>query len=81
MSSRLGILKISIVTEGMKVSTITPEFIRRWRNGSMLAKQETIRDVSKEYADDMIGMGYPTDWIKKGLDSALKGCDRLIAKV
>ena len=58
MATRLGILQRSACNENIKVSTACAEFIRRWKNCSETTPKETIKKISTEYADDLIGMGF-----------------------
>ena len=81
MATRLGILRRSAVTEGVKVSTATAEFLRRWRNCSTWTDPQTMKEITSEYADDILGMGYQEERIRRVIDNVLKGYERLLFRV
>ena len=69
---------ISHFREGVKVSTATAEFLRRWRNCSTWTSPNKMKEITKDYADDLLGMGYQEEWIRRVIDNALKGYERLL---
>merc|ERR1711954_251038 len=81
MSSRLGILRRSAVTENTKVSTASSEFQRRWKNSSEHLPKEVMEEITAEYAGDLVGMGYTEEWVQRVLEGALLGYERLLARV
>ena len=78
MASRLGILRRSNFTEGVKVSTATAEFLRRWRNCSTCTSPQKMTEITRDYADDLLRMGYQEEWARRVIDNALKGYERLL---
>ena len=81
MSSQLGTLRRSAVTENSKVATASSEFLRRWKNCSVWTDRKTIIDITKDYADSLRGMGYSVEWIRNVIDSSLTGYERLLYRV
>merc|ERR1711954_206549 len=81
MATRIGILSRSALMEDTKVSTVSAEFTRRWKNTSVYCSQEDFEGVTKEYLNDLEGMGYSREWRYKVLLSAIKGYTRVLRKV
>ena len=81
MATRLGTMRRAAVSENTKVATAVAEFQRRWKNCSEGTPKEVMFEISRDYADDLLGMGYPREWIEKILDKALTGYERVLRKV
>merc|ERR1711954_12723 len=81
MATRIGILSRSALMEDTKVSTVSAEFTRRWKNTSVYCSQEDFEEVTKQFLDDLEGMGYSREWRLKVLLSAIKGYTRVLRKV
>ena len=69
----MGIMKRSAIPEKDKIQTATNEVLRRWRNTSKLQSRSTVEAATKEYADELRGMGYAKEWIENVIRSALLG--------
>ena len=78
MASRINILKRSAMVETTKVSTACAELLRRWKTTSQFCKSETFNRITREYMDDLEGMGYPACWRENILRSAMKGYSRVL---
>ena len=73
VASRLGILNRSAVPEKTKVTTATDEILRRWRNTCANLDREVFEEITREFMDDLNGMGYPKQWRMNALEAALNG--------
>ena len=63
------------------MSTAVVEFTRRWRNSPESTSKENMLEISCEYADDLLGMGYSQEWVERVVDKVLKGYERVLHKV
>ena len=81
MASRFTILKRSAVPEGTKLATATAEFNRRLKRTSTLIGRKEQERILEEYVDDLRGMGYQDDWIKRVLGNTMKGYMKVLGMV
>ena len=57
----------------MEVTTATDEILRRWRNTCANLNREVFEEITREFMDDLNGMGYPKQWRMNALEAALNG--------
>ena len=69
------------MAETPKVYTACAEITRRWRNSASWIPKEKMEEITKDYADDLIGMGYSPEWIEKIVEKALTGYENVLGKV
>ena len=72
MATKVNMLKRSAVMEGIKVSPVSAEYRRRWKNMSLQVSSQEFEKVTQEYMNDLAGMGYDFEWRCKVLLSAIK---------
>ena len=78
MASPISILQRSAMMEGCKVATASAEFRRRWKNSSESTSREVFEKITRDYVNDLLGMGYHRDWVEKVLLGATKGYCRVL---
>ena len=78
MASCLGILKTSALSEQIKSSTATQEFIRRLKNTSEHVEQPEINNTLEEYISQLYMSGYSREDMKKYAVAALVGYQRIL---
>ena len=80
MASKFTLLKRSAMPENMKRSTVAQEILRRWKTTSEWRPREEFERVTREYMDDLAGMGYNPQWREAVLKSTTVAYSRLLAK-
>ena len=78
MANKIVILKRSALPEGTKVATMVSEIHRRWKNTWEVAPKSVFEEITKNFMDNLAGMGYSFEWRKKVLSKALTGYMRIL---
>ena len=77
MTDRTANRKTSAQPEGMKVSTVAGEIIRRCKNTSRDLPKEALEETLKEYMKDLEDGGYGVKWREEVLHDSMKGYIRM----
>ena len=72
MTNPLGILGRSALGKGTKVAIACSEVMRRLKNFSTHVNKDRVEEVIQGYMDNLLGMGYPSEWREKVSRSSLK---------
>ena len=81
MATKIGILARSAMMDNTKITTASAELTRRWKNTSEFCEKQVFERITKEYMDDLKGMGYGDGWRERVLMGAITGYCRTLAKV
>merc|ERR1711954_579420 len=81
MATPYTILRRSAIPENTKVATMSAEISRRLKRTSTLLSKEDNKVIIREFVDSLLAMGYPTEWIRKVLEGAMKGYMRVLKLV
>ena len=78
MATDRPILRKSAMPEGIVRSTVCNEFIRRFKNVSRDLPTNHIEQVTETYCQDLKRGGFPEEWIRETLQSAVKGYSKMV---
>ena len=68
------------MAENLKVSTCSQEILRRWKTTSEYCYKDVYENITREYIDDLAGMGYTPQWRQKVLTSTIRGNSHLLRR-
>ena len=80
MSSKLGIIQTSALSETTKANTITQETLRRMSNTSVDTTQQERNSILEEYITQLQSSGYSMDEIAKCMTPGIVGYSRRVTR-
>ena len=79
MVNRLTIWSCSAVHEQTKGTTMVSEILLSWKRTSDNLAEEVFNHITRQFMKDLIDMGHSESWRRNVLQSALKGCKKIMS--